>query len=488
MPISFLTIPLDLRTPGTYLEVDPSRALQGLLGLHHRLLVIGQRLATGETPACTPTMVVSPKDAVRRFGQGSMLANMLTASKTANGYTETWAVALDDDPAGVAASGTFTFGGSPTEAGTVSLLIGGVRVRVRVEAGETPTEVAVSAVAAINAQTSLSVTAAAALAVTTLTHRHKGEVGNNLDLRHSYYQGEVLPKGLTLTVGDMTGGTGNPEIGPALASLADRRCHYNVMPYTDASNLSEMEGWLNERWGPLKKLEGLGFTAARGTPAALSTLGSGRNSPFTSIMGAGRSPTAIEVWASVYGAVEAFNLNIDPARPTQTLVLTGVLPPAVPDILDTAERNVLLHDGISTHTVDDGGLVRIERDVTTYQTNALGEEDPSMLDINTMATLAYIKDQVRARVTNSFPRHKLAKDSANVGAGQAIVRPKDMRSELIALFREMEKNGIVENIDQFKTDLVVEINESDPTRLDALLPPDLVNQFRIFAGQIQYLL
>jgi phage tail sheath gpL-like len=111
-----------------------------------------------------------------------------------------------------------------------------------------------------------------------------------------------------------------------------------------------------------------------------------------------------------------------------------------------------------------------------------------MLDINTMATLAYIKDQVRARVTNSFPRHKLAKDSANVGAGQAIVRPKDMRSELIALFREMEKNGIVENIDQFKTDLVVEINESDPTRLDALLPPDLVNQFRIFAGQIQYLL
>lgn len=488
MSISFLSIPLDLRTPGTYLEVDPSRALQGLLGLHQRLLIIGQRLTGGETPALEPVLVVSPKDAVRRFGFGSMLANMLTAAKSANGYTETWAVALDDDPAGVAAQGTLTFGGAPTAAGTVSLLIGGARVRVGVAVGDTPAQVASKAAAALGALGGLPVSAAANAAVVTLTHRHKGEVGNSLDLRHSYYQGEALPKGLTLAITGMAGGTANPDLDPALASLADRRFHYVVSPYGDAANLTALEVWLAERWDPLKHLEGLGFTAARGSAATLSTLGNSRNAPYTSLMGAGLSPSAVEIWAAVYGAVEAFNLNIDPARPTQTLVLPGILPPAVPDILDTSECNILLHDGISTYLVDDGGLVRIERDVTTYQTNALGVDDPSMLDINTMATLAFIKDQVRARVTNRYPRHKLADDSTNVGAGQAIVRPKDMRNELIALFREMEKNGIVENLDQFKTDLLVERNASDRNRLDAVIPPDLVGQFRVFAGQVQFIL
>jgi phage tail sheath gpL-like len=332
------------------------------------------------------------------------------------------------------------------------------------------------------------VSAAAAAGVVTLTARHKGEVANHLDLRHSYYTGEALPKGLTLTIAAMSGGTANPDLGPALASLADRRCHYVVSPYADAANLTALEDWLIERWSPLKQLEGLGFSAAPGTAAELSTLGSGRNSEFICLVGTGKSPSAPEIWAAVWGAVAAYCLNIDPARPLQTLVLSGILPPATPEILDTAERNILLHDGISTHLVDDGGQVLIERAITTYQTNALGVDDPSYLDVNTMATLAYIKDQVRSRITNSYPRHKLADDNANVGAGQAIVRPKDLRAELISLFREMENNGIVEGLDQFKADLVVERNATDKNRVDALIPPDLVGQFRVFAGQVQFIL
>jgi hypothetical protein len=39
----------------------------------------------------------------------------------------------------------------------------------------------------------------------------------------------------------------------------------------------------------------------------------------------------------------------------------------------------------------------------------------------------------------------------------------------------MEELGLVENFDQFKTDLVVERNASDPNRLDFLLPPDIIN-------------
>jgi len=390
MSISFLTIPLDLRPPGTYLEVDSTRALQGLLGLHHRILFIGQRLSSGETPANEPVLVVSAKDAVAKFGYGSMLANMITAAKTANGYTEMWGIGLGEEAAGAAATGTLTFGAAPTAAGTVSLLIGGTRVRLGVTVDDTPATVAAKAAVAINAMGSLPVTAVANAAVVTLTARHKGEVANSLDLRHSYYQGEALPKGLTLAITAMTGGTANPDLDPALAALTGRRYHYVVSPYSDAANLTAMEAYLADGWDSMVKYKPLGFTAARGTSAVLSTLGTSRNSPHNSVMGAGKSPTAVELWAAVYGAVEAFDLNLDPARPTQTLVLPGILPPTVADTFDLSERNILLHDGISTFMVDTGGLVRIERDITTYQVNALGVDDPSMLDVNTLATLAYI--------------------------------------------------------------------------------------------------
>ena len=486
--ISFLKIPLDLRTPGTYVEVDNSRALQGLTGLHQRLLIVGQRLTTGETPANTPVLVVSANDGVRRFGQGSLLARMIAKAKAANSYTEMWAVAVDDDPAGVAATGLFTFGGAPTAAGTVALMIGGARVRVGVALDDTPTTVAAKAAAAINAVTDLPVTATAAEGVVTLSARHKGEVGNSLDLRYNYYTGEALPKGLTLTITAMSGGAANPEIGPALASLVGRRYHYVVSPYSDAANLSALEDWLEERWDPMIQQEGLGFTAAKGTTADLSTLGSSRNSEFLCLAGSGLSPTTPEIWAAVWGAVAAFNLNIDPARPLQTLALPGILPPATEDIPDYPECNVLLHDGISTFMVDDGGDVLIQRAITTYQTNALGLDDPSYLDVNTMAILAYIKDQVRTRISNVYPRHKLADDDTTVPAGQALVRPKDINAELVALALQMEANGIIEGVEQFKTDLKVVRNSTDTNRVDALIPPNLVGQFRVFAGQVQFIL
>jgi phage tail sheath gpL-like len=35
---------------------------------------------------------------------------------------------------------------------------------------------------------------------------------------------------------------------------------------------------------------------------------------------------------------------------------------------------------------------------------------------------------------------------------------------------------------------VVERSDSDLNRLNALIPPDLVNQFRVLAAQVQYIL
>jgi phage tail sheath gpL-like len=66
--------------------------------------------------------------------------------------------------------------------------------------------------------------------------------------------------------------------------------------------------------------------------------------------------------------------------------------------------------------------------------------------------------------------------------------PKLGKAEAIARFRVWEEQGLVENIDQFKNDLICERNESDPNRLDWYLPPDLMNQFRVGGAKIGFIL
>lgn len=485
--ISFNQIPIDLRVPGQYIEFDSSQAIQGLVAQPHKILLIGQRLTTGSVAAGVPTRVLSAAEGETYFGRGSMLATMIAALKSANRYTEAWAVALDDDAAGVAASGNITLGGAITSSGTLAFYVGGVQVRVAVTSGDAPSAVATALAAAINADTSLPVTAVVNGVVAQqvdITARHKGEAGNSIDLRVNYYTGEQLPSGMTTAITAMSGGTANPDITAAISAIGDTQYNTIIMPYTDAANLTALETELSSRWGPLKMIEGHAFAAASGTHAALVTLGDSRNSQFVTIMGTGSSPTLPEVWAAVVGGVDAF--EPDPARPRQTLALPGLLPPAEESLFTLDERNLLLKDGISTFITDSGGNVQIERLITTYQQTAAGVPDTSYLDVTTMRTLAFLRFSVRTRIALKFPRHKLANDGTRFGPGQAIVTPNIIRAELIALFRDWEDAGLAENIDQFQADLLVERNTTDPNRVDAIIPPDIINQFRMFAGQVQF--
>lgn len=484
MSISFNAIPINIRTPGQYIEFDATRAVQGLPAVWHKILVIGQRLSTGTVAAGVPTRILSAAQAEEYFGRGSMLSAMLAALKSANTYTECWAVALDDNGAGAQASGTITLAGSPTEAGTINLYIGGQLVQASVTSGSTAASLATALAAAVSADTSLPVTATVLGAVVTLTARHKGAEANGLDVRLNYYTGERLPKGLTATVVAMSGGTTNPDVQTAIAAIGDEQYHTVVTPYTDAANLGKIETLLASRWGPLLQKEGQAFTAVAGTHAAATTLGGGRNSPHLTIMGAGKSPTPAWCWAAVAAAVDAY--EPDPARPRQTLVLPGLLPPGISERWTRDERNLALFDGISTTTVDAGGTVAIERLITTYQTNGAGVADTAYLDIETMRTLAYLRLSVRARIALKFPRHKLANDGTLYGPGQAIVTPNVIRAELVALFMDWMDAGLAENIEQFKRDLLVQRSATDPNRVDAIIPPDVVNQLRVFAGQVQF--
>jgi phage tail sheath gpL-like len=132
------------------------------------------------------------------------------------------------------------------------------------------------------------------------------------------------------------------------------------------------------------------------------------------------------------------------------------------------------------------GSVRIERPVTTYQTNPQALDDPSWLDLNIPLLLAAIRRVWRIRYSTRYPRHKLANDGAAFGSGQAVITPRAAAAENVSIYRDLEEAGWVDDIEGFKRDQLVERDATDRSRLNMLLPVRLIGAFRVMAAKIEY--
>ncbi len=488
--ITFMTIPVDWRDPGAFIEVDHTRAVRGLPQQRHSILILGQRLSTGTVAAGVLTRVSRKEDGVNYFGRGSMLAQQIAASLRVNPYTEYYALSLDDNGAGAMASGSIAFTGPATESGTLYLYIGGRRLTVGVTAAQTAAQVATAVAAAITADADGAVTASANAGTVTVTSRHKGVEGNDIDIRLNYYQGEFIPAGLAAAITAMSGGTSNPDVSAAITAMSTLSPYTILMGWTDAANMALMENELQARWGGMSMRAGHVFGHKNGSFSALSTYGSARNSAHSTVSGLYKSPTLPWVISAQFGAACELSGAIDPAVPFRSLALPDVAAPAEADKFTDTERNNLLHDGISTIVFDQAGNASISQVVTTYQTNTFGMEDESLLKLNTKWTADYMRFAFRSDVLTNFPRHKLAGDDVleRIQPGQAIATPKLVRNVNIGTAMKLEKVGLLEDLDQFIKDLVVVRSDANTSRVNAILPPNLVNQFDIFAAAVQYIL
>lgn len=499
MSISFDTIPLDIRTFGQFIEFNNSRAVQGTPAQPHVALLIGQMEPTGGTASEGDVKLISSADAAEGYwGAGSIIAEMARAFKKANPSTELWGIALTDAGGSAANTKTIVVSGTATADGVIHLYLAGRYIPVTVSSGDLSTAVATAINAAILAHADykrMSHTTDVSSSTVTLTARCKGTLSQKVDLRVNDLPGQNLPAGISLAITQAAvAGSGDPDLTTAITAMGDVQYHTIAMCSNVDADIEEMCDELEDRWGPTQQKEGHLFVGGVGTQGTLTTAGNGLNRPWATYVGAGGAlasdgmrPPFWAVAAMVAG-IDAYETQIDPARPRQTLALKGMRGPSPSSRFTQTERNTLLTDGISTLYTDEAGTVRIERLITTYQTNALSIPDPSYLDVTTMRNLAYLRYSVRSRIALKFPRHKLADDGTLFDPGQAIVTPSSIRAELISLFREWEREGRVENFEQFKDDLIVERDESDRNRVNMRMSPDLINQFIVFAGQIQFLL
>jgi phage tail sheath gpL-like len=205
-------------------------------------------------------------------------------------------------------------------------------------------------------------------------------------------------------------------------------------------------------------------------------------------MGVVDSPSSPWRWAASYGSRIAGDKNlggeVDQAYrisvPVQTLDLVGIRPPqSRVNWFSITQRNTLYQDGIAGFKVQSDGTVTLDRVVTTYQLNSFGQPDITWLDIETRLQMVYFVRYMRQRITQKYGRCALADDNPSGQPG--IVTAKVLKAECIHVYTELEFGGLVENSDAFALALVVE-RSTDPNRVNAYLPVDTVNQFRVFAA------
>ena len=108
-------------------------------------------------------------------------------------------------------------------------------------------------------------------------------------------------------------------------------------------------------------------------------------------------------------------------------------------------------------------------------------------DTETQKLNSYLRWSWRQMILTKYPRHRLADDSPRVARQKDVVTPMRIKAATVDLAYKWEEDGFIEDIDQFKADLRIERSTADCNTVNAVSSPNHVNQFRVFAGQLGYI-
>jgi len=281
----------------------------------------------------------------------------------------------------------------------------------------------------------------------------------------------------------MSGGATDPVLGnyatpgTALNSVVAGGYTIYISTLSDATNLGSLKSMVEFVSGPTEQRGAIGvfgYTDKIGTLANVetlcgTTLNDGRMtgayvaSPTDNI--AKTEPFKV---AAAYAAMLAS--QSDPAVPYDGLVVSSVATPSVADRFTFTQKDSLLHSGVTPIAVVPGEDMAIVRAVSTYTTNSSGIPDPTLLDINTIRTLDYVRTQVRTRLTNVFQRSKLNARTISL-----------IRAEVLDVLYVLQAAQIVQNVAQYESGVIVEQDLSDVTRVDVNIPSNIVSGLHVIA-------
>lgn len=262
-----------------------------------KILVVGQKLATGNAIAGQLYENISEGDVIKKFGAGSMLQGQLDPifkifkDNASNKLPRVDVIPLDDDGAGVQATSDLVIGAvsgtEATESGEVIFYVAGRKYTLPVVKGET--------IANIGAKFETLLTDAnAPFSVSeltntiTMTARNKGSVGNSFPVKIEglEYDGANWTIGnVSFVINAFTGGLTDPTLTGVLDVVDEIRYQTCLAPIEYGTDFL-VKDFLDNRWNVNNKiLDGIAIYGDTDTKANLITLGEGIDSQNVYIAG-----------------------------------------------------------------------------------------------------------------------------------------------------------------------------------------------------------
>jgi phage tail sheath gpL-like len=488
MAIPFTQIPGVLLVPGQYQEVDNS--LAGSTGEIKKTLIIAYKSAEGTAPAGTPVRVLSDLKAAALFGHGSPAAILAKTFLGLNKIEECWVLPVAVPDAAVPWQKIFTVAVTTAQQGAAAITVNGAKIdAAAIDAGVSAEEVAAAVVARINSEIWLPVEAE-------IKSGGGGEFIVKSTVAGTWGNSNTVviaseAAGVTITGGSVTSGAQTADIKPLFEKLGNVRYNYFIYDFSDTANVAALGDELVSRFGAMRQIGGRAFVALSGGLGSVSEAdtvlaqAAAVNNPHIVLVPRLENPQLPGEWAARWCAIACRILADDPAANTYDLTVTGLSSGME---IDADTRQIMLTAGIATYRLDTTGNVLIERLVTSYTENTDGGRDTSYLDIQVPETVDAVRTYINVEAKKRYKTWKLAGTEENFGSGAKVMTAGVFRTFLCELYQEtfIKEKRWCQDFDGYKNSLIVEVKSGSKTWLEYSHQPNLIGQFYIGAGLLQF--
>jgi phage tail sheath gpL-like len=499
--------------PGTFIEIDFAAGATSLGTAVYGLLLIGNKLSTGDATADTVIYgpangLTSLTDAQNRFGIGSELYRMYKrALQILQGTSIPISAIAVLESVGAKASKNITLATTATANGTLRVMVEDEFEDVAITSGDTADTIKTNAIAAINKHADWPVAATSGgTGIITLTAQQKGLRGNWIRVGSQIIGSGVGTTTDTAPMAFLTSGTTADSYTNVLATIKPYRFYYLVSADDGGQSSTNLSGLLTQVASQAQPTTGIRQVVCAasndGTLSNLTTQATGINNarlvpyvylPFSDIAPCELATITAATRAFVELSFGATTLNFDGFGTTtmegvgDTSALWPVPAPRSGAQLTSAQIITCLNNGITPVGVNAQGKTYIVSLITAKSQTA-SVADYRIRDGHKVSICDRFGDdagtkcklQLSAKAIGDDP-----KDSQRPIAG--VATPRNLKALLIQLIRDYGGRGLVQNANDVIGNMTVDRATSPTTRLESAVPlqtADVVHQVTVLVSQV----
>ena len=426
-----------------------------------RLLFVGSQNGGSAASGALTTNIGNDMTVVDAlFGTDSPIAAAIARARKVNGVTRFDAIGLDDAGGATSAGGVVAFTGTATEAGSITVTIGGEDNEYIVAVADTDTATAIGAalVTLITADAKALVAPVNTTGSVAVTAKTGGLFGNDIAIT---VDGSVA--GVTIALTAMASGATDPTLTGVLDVVGNQR--YQGIAWQFSGDTDEVSDFLDARFNVDNNvLDGVAFSGVVDTYANLLVTGAAKNSKSLVLQGnklinstTHKGGGVVEVpftLISEFAAIRALR-RTDGATLSDFVIArsqgdafgglhtnskpyfnTPFFNTKVPDVgtsFTDVEIDALQAVGITVFDANRAyNTVIAGRVVTTYTTDVAANPDPTFTALNFVDTATACREYIVNNTRAQYPQYRATggalipnHDSANEASVAAFVSEKN---------------------------------------------------------------